>query len=150
MPADLSKYPHWQRLVETNPAYRKAWLEGRFPPGLLGAEKTRQAKQIDRPLPTREMLPSRSIVRPSGGVGTELKKLLARFKITAKVGCKCNARAFEMDQRGIEWCESSREKIIDWLEEEARNRHLPFIRMAAGIMLRMAIRNAKKAARAVG
>lgn len=32
MPFDLSGYPSWQKLVDTNPSYRKAWEEGRFPP----------------------------------------------------------------------------------------------------------------------
>ena len=31
-PIDLSRYPHWQKLVDANPAYRKAWLAGTFPP----------------------------------------------------------------------------------------------------------------------
>jgi hypothetical protein len=33
VPSDLSNYPLWQKLVDTNPAYRKAWLAGTFPPG---------------------------------------------------------------------------------------------------------------------
>lgn len=32
MPVDLTNFPHWKRLVETNPRYRKAWKEGKFPP----------------------------------------------------------------------------------------------------------------------
>jgi len=78
------------------------------------------------------------------GVGTELSKLLAKFGIKANEGCKCKARALEMDHRGIEWCEKNIELIVDWLEEESTKRHLPFVRAAGKILIRRAIRNAKR------
>ena len=56
---------------------------------------------------------------PNAGPGTELKKLLSRIGITPKAGCKCLARAVEMDIRGCEWCEANIDTIVGWLREEA-------------------------------
>lgn len=83
--------------------------------------------------------------RPSfGGPGTELKKLLSRIGITSTPTCSCNKRAKTMDENGIEWCEENIETICDWLAEESAKRKLPFIRSAGKLLIRMAIRNAKK------
>lgn len=147
MPADLSKYPHWQRLVATNSAYRKAWLEGRFPPGLPGTKSSgahpggRVApRALARPEPTRPTKPP----IPTGGPGTELKAILAKFRITATGSCGCNARAAEMDVRGPAWCRENIDKIVDWLGQEAAKRHLPFVRAATKLLIRLAIRNAER------
>jgi hypothetical protein len=78
------------------------------------------------------------------GVGTELSKLLAKVGIKANEGCKCKARAEEMNRRGVAWCEKNIELIVDWLEEESTKRHLPFVRAAGKILVRRAIRSAKR------
>ena len=78
----------------------------------------------------------------SGGAGTELKALLASVGITAKPGCKCNRRAAEMDRLGVDWCRQNIETIVDWLQEEAYSRHLPFIRAAARLLVKRAIAKA--------
>lgn len=83
-------------------------------------------------------------IMSTGGVGTELKKLLGRIGIVATPNCKCNARAKLMDERGIPWCENNVETICDWLQEEAANRKLPFLRAAGKALIYMAIRRAKK------
>ena len=82
------------------------------------------------------------------GPGTELKKLLAGwpFRIVATANCSCNARAAEMDRRGIEWCEANTDTIVGWLREEAAKRQLPFVDMAGRLLVKRAIRNARKAA----
>ena len=82
---------------------------------------------------------------PTHGPGTELKKLLSRVGITASPDCSCNARARLMDERGIEWCEANVEEIVGWLREEATKRGLPFIDMAGRMLVKRAIRNARKA-----
>jgi hypothetical protein len=42
---------------------------------------------------------------PQPGPGTELKKLLKRWLgFTSSIGCKCNATAHKMNQRGPDWC----------------------------------------------
>jgi hypothetical protein len=81
----------------------------------------------------------------SSGPGTELKKLLARAGITASPDCSCNARARLMDERGIEWCEANIDEIVGWLREEATKRGLPFVDMAGRMLVKRAIRNARKA-----
>jgi hypothetical protein len=78
------------------------------------------------------------------GAGTELKKLLKKIGITASPNCSCNARAKTMDNNGIEWCEKNIDTIIGWLKEEATKRGLPFIDMAGRILVKKAIKNAKK------
>jgi hypothetical protein len=84
----------------------------------------------------------------TNGPGTELKKLLAGWPlyITATPNCSCNAKASEMDREGIEWCEGNIETIVGWLREEATKRGLPFLDVAGRMLIKRAIRNARKAA----
>jgi hypothetical protein len=80
------------------------------------------------------------------GPGTELKKLLATIGITASPACSCNARAAEMDRKGCDWCEENIDTIVGWLREEATKRRLPFLDAAGRLLVKRAIRNARKAA----
>jgi hypothetical protein len=97
---------------------------------------------------------SRTIVSSRGksqkatpsGPGTELKKLLARVGITAAPACACNARARTMDANGCDWCEANLGTIVGWLREEATKRGLPFLDAAGRLLVKRAIRNARKAA----
>jgi hypothetical protein len=88
-----------------------------------------------------------SMTKPSSttviGPGTELKKLLAKFFIR-QGGCDCEQRAMLMNLEGPDWCEQNIETIIDWLQEAAKKRHLPFLRPAAKILIRRAIKNSRK------
>jgi hypothetical protein len=81
---------------------------------------------------------------PTHGPGTELKALLGKLGIQASENCKCNRRAREMDERGTQWCRDNLDAVLDWLAEESRNRKIPFVRQAARIVVKMAIRNAEK------
>lgn len=85
-----------------------------------------------------------TIIETNGGAGTELKKLLKTIGITASPTCSCNARARKMDENGIEWCENNIDTIVTWLREEATKRKLPFVDMAGKILVKRAIKNAKK------
>lgn len=93
-----------------------------------------------------EILSTIDGVYPPDGVGTELKKLLARVGITATPGCKCNRRAAHMNSMGVEWCEQPENQleIIGWLREEAEDRGLPFVDIAGRLLLKRAIANAKR------
>ena len=86
--------------------------------------------------------------RPLGyGPGTELKRLLSRIGIKAEPGCKCNARAAEMDRMEKAfpgWCEANIDLIVGWLREEATKRNLLFVDAAGAMLVRRAIKNAKK------
>lgn len=84
---------------------------------------------------------------PGFGPGTELKKLLAKIGITPKAGCKCLARAVEMDMRGCDWCAENEAIIVGWLREEATTRGLPFFDAAGRLLIKRAISNARRASR---
>ncbi len=51
-----------------------------------------------------------------------------------------------MDDKGPEWCEANEDTILGWLREEATKRKLPFVDLAGRLLIRRAIRNARKAA----
>jgi len=86
---------------------------------------------------------------PTHGPGVELKKLLKKIGITATPNCSCNARARRMDEeeaREPGWCEAHLDEIVGWLREEATKRGLPFLDVAGRVLVRRAIRNAKRSA----
>jgi hypothetical protein len=86
---------------------------------------------------------------PSHGPGAELKALLAGwpFYIVSSPTCKCNARARYMDEQGCDWCESpdGMAEIMGFLRESAEERGMPFVDIAARLLVRRAIANARKA-----
>lgn len=88
--------------------------------------------------------PSKISAGRGEGPGTELKKILARFGIRPVGDCKCNRRARRMDQEGIEWCRQNRDRIVGWLQEEAKKRKLPFVRRLGKVLVDRAIRNSEK------
>lgn len=81
-----------------------------------------------------------------GGPGTSLKSLLAKFGITATQTCKCNAMAKRMDEWGPEHTLEHIEDVVDVMQEAANARGLPFSRIAGRMLVRWAVRNAKRAA----
>jgi hypothetical protein len=52
--------------------------------------------------------------------------------------------SMELQEPG--WCEKNIDIIVGWLEEEAKNRHLPFSKIAAKALVKLAIYRAKKKA----
>jgi len=78
--------------------------------------------------------------------GTELKKLLARIKITSTPDCSCNRVAQEMDQWGPDECEKPEriDYILAAMRQNAEKRGLPFIDAAGRFLIRRAIKNARK------
>ena len=87
---------------------------------------------------------------PTHGPGTELSKLLKRFGIEPTPTCSCRAKAAQMDAWGPD--EASKPERIDEvvavMRAEAEARGLPFLDMAGRMLVRRAIRNARKAAAA--
>ena len=79
-------------------------------------------------------------------VGTHLKKLLATFGIVASHNCSCNKRARIMNNNGPDWCEANIDTIVGWLREEASKRGLPFLDAVGKLLVRRAIKAARKAA----
>lgn len=88
----------------------------------------------------------RSLVKATGGPGTELKALLKLIGITSSPNCKCNAHARQMDAWGPDRCEQEIPTILGWLEEQSKARNLPFVRFAAEQVVKLAIRRARKKA----
>lgn len=81
--------------------------------------------------------------------GQHLKKLLAILGIyVVPQQCACNQRAAIMDAWGCDECERRIDEIVGWLREEAGKRGLPFLDVAGRMLVRRAIRNARKAAAA--
>jgi len=79
--------------------------------------------------------------------GTALKALLSWLRIDVGKGCACKNRAAQMDRWGCDECERRIEQIVGWLREEAAKRRLPFANVMGRMLVRLAIRNARKAAR---
>ena len=82
---------------------------------------------------------------PAGGPGTELKKILARVGIVAEPGCSCQEMSAQMDAWGDE-CGEHVAEIVEHLRAQAAARGLPFLDAAGRALVRVAIRNAKRAA----
>lgn len=98
-------------------------------------------------------LPPQTGPMHGGGPGSQLKAILARFGISAdEPGCQCKSRANLMDRQGCEWVEANVDTVVGWLREEAQKRGLPFIDAAGKMLVREAVRRARKdaAARARG
>lgn len=123
----VKKTAHWVRLCQTRPDYFQAWEDGRGP------------GQVHASLPKAES-PRR------GCPGTELKRILLGFGIKAASGCNCAGMARQMDGWGPGGCEKRLETIVDHLEKEAKRRRLPipFRRTLARLLVRRAIRLARK------
>jgi hypothetical protein len=75
----------------------------------------------------------------ASGVGEELARILVALMIKHTAGCKCEERAKTMDEMGPAWCRENRGLILDWMQEEAGRRGLPFLRLAADFVLERAI-----------
>lgn len=83
---------------------------------------------------------------PTSGPGTEMKKLLAQWPlfIQATDDCPCNGHAAQMDVWGCDECERRMDEIVRWLRDEAARRGLPFVDAAGKMLVRRAIRNARR------
>lgn len=80
----------------------------------------------------------------AGTAGTQLKRILARMGISSEVNCKCSSRATHMNRMGDDWCEQNIETIVGWLREEAHARGMPFISSLGRMLVKKAIRKARK------
>ena len=119
----VDKSAVWVKLCQTNPKYRMAWDEGRGPGQAVPKRQRRQKRQ---------------------GPGTELTAIFANMRVFGNGGCQCKSHASQMDRWGPDVCLARMDTIIGWLREEAEKRRLPFVDAAARIMVRLAIRRARK------
>ncbi len=84
---------------------------------------------------------------PGRGPGTELKALLAGwpFYITSSPDCSCNAMADRMDAMGPDWCASPEgmQEILEAMKKNAAAKSIPYVELAAKMLVRRAIRIAR-------
>lgn len=87
------------------------------------------------------------VAAATDGPGTELSKLLKKFGIEPTPTCQCRAKAAEMDAWGPDECEKPEriEEVLAVMREEAKARGLPFLDVAGRLLIRRAIRNARRA-----
>lgn len=84
------------------------------------------------------------------GSGYHLKRILARLRLTGKLGCGCNRHAAEMDKEGPDWCEANIDTIVGWMRKAAKKRTrikkiaMPFTSTGAALLVRVAIRRARR------
>ena len=86
-------------------------------------------------------------IQPLHGPGTELSKLLKRFGIEPTPTCACRAKAAQMDAWGPDECSRPEriDEVVAVMREEAKARGLPFVDMAARLLVKRAIANARRA-----
>ncbi len=106
------------------------------------AVKTHKPETLADYLPQVQHLVARDVEAIGEGPGTELTKLLSWFAKDTP-GCKCKDRAHTMNIWGVQGCRNNIETILDWLEEAAKDRNLPFIRSLAKSLVNLAINRAE-------
>jgi hypothetical protein len=79
------------------------------------------------------------------GPGTELKKLLARIGITATPACSCNRMAARMDALGPDGSEAILDEVLAVMRQEAKRRGLPWSEAVGLLLVKWAIRRARRA-----
>jgi hypothetical protein len=102
---------------------------------------------VDTTHPKYPKFTPETLKSPAEGPGAELKKILAKFGITASESCSCNAKANRMNKMesiSKGWCENNIDIIVGWLGEEAKKRKLPFVNLVGKMLVKRAIRNWNK------
>lgn len=76
--------------------------------------------------------------------GSALKSILARLRIRPAAGCGCEDHAMMMDFRGCDWCEQNLDTVVGWLQDGARKFGLPAPAPVARMLVKHAIRKARR------
>jgi hypothetical protein len=109
------------------------------------------ARQNDRQICWRDppqqfrLMPPQAPGPPGGGPGTELSRLLKRFKIEPTPTCACPAMAAQMDAWGPDECERPERiaEVVAVMRAEAAARGLPFLDSVGRTLVRRAISTAR-------
>lgn len=83
--------------------------------------------------------------RAARGPGTILKEMLATVGIRSTTTCACNSTARKMDDWGPERSLEHIEEIVDVMARTARERRLPFARVAGRALVRLACWRSRRA-----
>ena len=78
------------------------------------------------------------------GPGAILAGMISAMGIKSTPNCSCKRHALEMNNNGPDWCEENLGTILDWLNEEAKKRNLPFVRTVAKLMVQRAINKSRR------
>jgi hypothetical protein len=81
--------------------------------------------------------------KTNNGVGYELKEILKFAGIKIEENSFIDKKFSDMNSLGAYWCEVNTKVILYWLEIEAKQRKIPFIRIVGKMFLSKAIKNAK-------
>ncbi len=113
---------------------------------VVSRSRLRPDGKLELPIEEYEALRAKYDSQPPGGAGTELKAILNGMGFKRRKGCKCERRARFMDRMGVEWCLQNIGTIVGWLREEHGRKKtvIPFMRLAAEQLVRLAIRRARK------
>ena len=65
------------------------------------------------------------------GPGTAIKRMFSLMLVDASPDCLCHKRAEYLDVVGYRWAMDNIETVVDWFEDEAKNRGMPFEREIA-------------------
>jgi hypothetical protein len=91
----------------------------------------------------RNLFPKTMEEEPNGP-GTQLSKMIKSLGIHMSDSCSCRRHAIEMNSKGNDWCEENIDTVVGWLEQEAKNRGLPFVKMVGKVMVNRAIKKSRK------
>lgn len=101
---------------------------------------------LDVPMPSPADLPIEPphmrTTKNQNGVGTELKKILNQYNVNFSP--VYDSFMYKLNEKTIQDCSEHVEEILDVLEDEAYRNKIDFDRDRAEIMVRAAIRQAKK------
>lgn len=78
------------------------------------------------------------------GPGTQLSKMIKSLGIHMSDSCSCRRHAINMNEKGNDWCEQNIDTVVGWLDQEAKNRGLPFVKMVGRVMVNRAIKKSRK------
>ena len=134
------------------PTHKRMMNQTRFDqckniPGYFAAfQKVRTEPVAQRPIDRSQI---ESII--GKGAGTELMLMLSsplwsRLGIKVTTSCKCTSHAKKMNDRGTDWIEQNTNTVVEWLKNEHNHQRIkiPFSKTVAKMMIRVAMRRAKK------
>jgi len=107
-------------------------------------EKRLTALLGDDPSSVLRALFPRTMEEDPHGPGTQLSKMIKSLGIHMSDSCSCRRHALEMNEKGNDWCEQNIDTVVGWLEQEAKNRGLPFVKMVGKVMVGRAIKKSRK------
>ena len=122
----MNKHQPWFKLCQNSESYRAAWDSGNGPGQNLTPPSI--------PEPVQTYL----------GPGTILHNYLSSIGIQVTSNCSCNSYRRTMDQWGPEICRTKIHVIVQWLREEANKRKLPFVTLAANLLVKWVIHQSEK------